>query len=685
MRTLNLGIVAHVDAGKTSLTEQLLFGAGVIDEIGSVDAGSTQTDTLALERQRGITIKSAVVSFAIGGTAVNLIDTPGHPDFIAEVERVLGVLDGAVMVISAVESVQAQTRVLMRTLRRLGIPTLIFVNKIDRIGAGYERVLSDIRAKLTPAIVAMGTVRELGSRRATWLPADADCSAGGEPGARGGSDGGCGDTRGNGASFSTELAELLAERDDALLADYIDDPGRLSARLLRASLTGQVRQAQVHPVFFGSAMTGAGVDSLAHGIAELLPASEGDLSGPVTGSVFKVERSPGGEKIAYVRIYSGRLQARDRIRVRPGPSGERKVTAISVFGGEPGAPQPEAAAGQIAKLWGLGDVQIGDAVGSPVARGRQRNFPPPTLETVIVPDRAADRPALHLALSQLAEQDPLINLRRDDMRQELLVSLYGEVQKEVIEATLASEYGISVTFEESTTICVERLTGSGAAAELMGQQANPFRATIGLRVDPAAVDAGSEFRLEISRGALPSSFLTAIEETVTDTLREGLYGWRVTDCTVTLTHSGYTPPPPYGWSKWSSSGGDFRNLTPLVLMTALKRAGITVCEPLHSFRLDLPADTLTATLTVLARLGAATRAPELAGAACVLDGEIAAARVHDLQQQLPGLTRGEGVLESEFARYQPVRAAVPVRPRSGVSPLDRNEYMLHVQHRVPRR
>jgi ribosomal protection tetracycline resistance protein len=684
VRTLNLGIVAHVDAGKTSLTEQLLFGAGVIHEIGSVDAGSTQTDTLALERQRGITIKSAVVSFAIGGTAVNLIDTPGHPDFIAEVERVLGVLDGAVLVISAVESVQAQTRVLMRTLRRLGIPTLIFVNKIDRIGAGYDRVLRDIRGKLTPAIVAMGTVRELGSRQAAWLPADMACPGGSDPGGSdpGGSDPGGRDARGNDAGFSTALAELLAERDDALLGDYIDDPSRLSGRRLRASLTAQVHQAAVHPVFFGSAMTGAGVDSLANGIAELLPAADGDLAGPVSGSVFKVERSPGGEKIAYVRIYSGRLRARDRIRVGPGPGSDRKVTAISAFGSDPGAPQPEAATGQIAKVWGLGDVQIGDALGNPVARGRQRHFPPPTLETVILPERAADRPALHLALSQLAEQDPLINLRRDDMRQELLISLYGEVQKEVIQATLATEYGISVTFEESTTICVERLTGSGAAAEFMGQEANPFRATIGLRMDPAPVNAGVSFGLEIEHGALPSSFLTAIEETVTDTLRAGLYGWRVTDCTVTLTHSGYTPPPPSGWSKWSSSGGDFRNLTPLVLMTALQRAGTTVCEPLHSFRLELPAGTLPATLAVLARLGAATWAPELAGPACVLEGEIAAARVHDLQQQLPGLTRGEGVLESEFARYQPVRGAIWARPRSDVSPLDRKEYMLHVQRRV---
>src|SRR5829696_1053073 len=164
MRTLNLGILAHVDAGKTTLTERLLYAAGVIDEIGSVDDGSTQTDTLALERQRGITIKAAVVSFLIDDVTVNLIDTPGHPDFIAEVERALSVLDGAVLVISAVEGVQAQTRVLMRALRRLRIPTLIFVNKIDRAGADCERVLREIAEKLTPAIIPMGSVKGLGTR-----------------------------------------------------------------------------------------------------------------------------------------------------------------------------------------------------------------------------------------------------------------------------------------------------------------------------------------------------------------------------------------------------------------------------------------------------------------------------------------------------------------------------------------
>src|SRR6059036_2452942 len=176
MRTLNLGILAHVDAGKTTLTERLLYAAGVIDEIGSVDKGTTQTDSLALEQQRGITIKSAVVSFVIGDVTVNLIDTPGHPDFIAEVERVLGVLDGAVLVISAVEGVQAQTRLLMRALQRLRVPTLMFVNKIDRRGADCERVLQAVSERLSPAIIPLGSARELGTRAAdftSWGAADA--------------------------------------------------------------------------------------------------------------------------------------------------------------------------------------------------------------------------------------------------------------------------------------------------------------------------------------------------------------------------------------------------------------------------------------------------------------------------------------------------------------------------------
>ncbi len=208
-KELNLGILAHVDAGKTTLTERLLYEAGVIDDVGSVDAGTTQTDSLALERQRGITIKSAVASFPLQDVHVNLIDTPGHPDFIAEVERVLSVLDGAVLVISAVEGVQPQTRILMGALQRLRIPTLMFVNKIDRPGAGSERVVQAISDRLTRAVVPMGTVHAIGTRAARFTRSSVD------------------DSR-----FRARLAEVLAERDERILAAYVEDePGVPSHRL----------------------------------------------------------------------------------------------------------------------------------------------------------------------------------------------------------------------------------------------------------------------------------------------------------------------------------------------------------------------------------------------------------------------------------------------------------------------
>jgi ribosomal protection tetracycline resistance protein len=635
--TLNLGILAHVDAGKTTLTEWLLHATGVIDELGSVDDGSTQTDSLALEQQRGITIKSAVVSFTINDVTVNLIDTPGHPDFIAEVERVLSVLDGAVLVISAVEGVQAQTRVLMRALQRLRVPTLVFVNKIDRGGARYDGVLQETAKRLTPAIVPMGSVRDLGTRAAAFTPwTETD------------------------AAFSADLVSVLAERDDPLLTAYVDDESSVSQRRLREELAAQTKRAQVHPVFFGSAITGAGVEALMDGIAELLPAVEGDVAGPVSGTVFKVERGPAGERIAYVRMFSGTVRVRDRLQL--GGDDEAKVTAIAVFDRGSAVRSPAVTARQIGKLWGLGTVRIGDTIGRPRATSSRPHFAPPSLETAVVPRSAGEKGALHVALAQLAEQDPLINLRQDDTRQELFVSLYGEVQKEVIQETLATDFGLEVTFRETTPICVERPAGPGSAVEILGKGSNPFLATVGLRIEPAPIDTGVEFRLDVKLESIPLYVYKAVEEfrqalarTVRDTFRQGLYGWEVVDCRVTMTHSGYVAP--------GSTAGDFRKLTELVLVSALERAGTVVCEPIHRFSLEIPADSLGVMSSALARLGALPQTQQSRGASCTLEGEIPAARVHELRLRLPALTHGEGVLECAPGRYRPVRGRAPTRPR----------------------
>jgi len=662
MRTLNLGILAHVDAGKTSLTERLLYDAGVLDDLGSVDDGSTQTDSLALERRRGITIRSAVISFVLDGVTVNLVDTPGHPDFIAEVERVLGALDGAVLVVSAVEGVQAQTRILMRTLQRLHLPTLVFVNKIDRGGGDHQRVLQEIAAKLSTAVVSMGAAHALGTRSALFTAAGA-----GDP------------------EFTAHLVDVLARHDPELLAAWVHDEAAAAHPQLRAELADQTRRALVHPVFAGSAITGAGVDVLTAALTELLPATEGAGAGPVSGTVFKVERGPAGERIAWVRVFTGTVRTRDRLRTAPptgrGPVREGRVTAIAVFEQGATAVATSVGPGRVAKLWGLVDARVGDAVGTQ-RPGPVHHFAPPTLQTVVDPARPVDRGALRVALGRLAEQDPLIDLRQDAVHGELTVSLYGEVQKEVLASMLADDFGVAVTFRETTTICVEEVLGTGAAVEIIGDGTNPFLAGVGLRVEAAPAGSGIAFGLEIELGSLPLSFRTAIEDTARRTLDEGLFGWQVPDAVVTLTQSGYWPRQSHAHAVFdtsmSSTAGDFRQLTPLVLMAALAGARTRVCEPVHRFRLEAPAETLGPVIAALGRLGGVPGTPVTTGTTCVVEGLLPAAAVHALGQRLPGLTGGEGLVETAFHGYRPLTGPSPTRPRTEPDALNRRGYLLQV-------
>jgi ribosomal protection tetracycline resistance protein len=621
-KELNLGILAHVDAGKTTLTERLLYEAGAINRLGSVDAGTTQTDSLALEQQRGITIRSAVASFALHDLHVNLIDTPGHPDFIAEVERVLSILDGAVLVISAVEGVQPQTRILMRALQRLRIPTLVFVNKVDRAGADDERVVRDIQERLTTAIVPMGGA--IGS-------------------------------------------EVLAERDERIMAAYVADESRVPDDLLHDALADQTQRALVHPVFFGSAVTGAGVAQLMTGISELLPAAAGDPDGPVAATVFKIERGASGDRIAYVRMFSGTIRTRDRLQFGRGL--ENKVTALHVFEHGPAVQRPSVSAGAVAKLWGLAEIQIGDRIGATGAEASEHYFPPPTLESVVAAGDPDERQPLRVALAQLAEQDPLIDVRQDDSRHELSVSLYGEVQKEVIQATLANEFGLDVTFHETTPIYIERPIGTGEAIEILHAETNPYLATIGLRIEPAPAGSGVQVRLEIDPRTAPlylyktlDGFSERMEQYVRQTLHEGLFGWEVTDCIVTMNKCTYSiPDGPPSRRGPPSTAADFRKLTPLVLMQALERAGTAVCEPIVRVSVELPTTTLGVVMAALARLGATVETPSLEGTLSTIETVLPAVRAQDLQRELPGLTGGEGVLDSSFAGYQPVNGTAPRR------------------------
>lgn len=585
MRVLNLGVLAHVDAGKTTLTERLLVEAGVLDEPGSVDSGSTHTDTMALERRRGITIRAAVVSFHIDDVVVNLVDTPGHSDFIAEVERSLAVLDGAVLVVSAVEGVQAQTLVLMRALQRLDIPVVVFVNKTDRVGADVEFVTLEVHERLAPDV----------------------------------------------------------------------------------------------PVLSGSAVTGDGVRELMASLPRLLPVRSPSAEGPPTGRIFAVQRDDRGAKSVYVHLSSGRLDVRSRLDL--GRGAPEKVTGLRVFRDGELVEAASGRAGEIVVVRGIESARIGDAFGTH-DDGVERQFARPSLATVVSAVHERDRGTLYTALTQLAEQDPLIDLRQDDDRRELRLSLYGEVQKEVLGALLAEEYGVAVTFRESTVICVERLIGTGQHVEEIATPTNPYLATVGLRVEPAPVGAGVTFGLEVELGAMPRAFFAAVETAVRSTLEQGRYGWEIPDCHVVMTHAGYWARQSHSHGTFdksmSSTAGDFRNLTRLVLATAIARAGTAVCEPVHRFDVEVPEASLSGVLAVLSQVGAVPLDIEPAASVVHVTGEVPAGAVHDLTGRLPGVSGGEGVLTTTPDHYRPVVGRPPTRERTDHDPFDREVYLRRV-------
>jgi ribosomal protection tetracycline resistance protein len=640
-RSLNLGILAHVDAGKTTLTERLLHQAGVIDRPGSVDSGTTQTDTLTLERRRGITIRAAVVAFPLGDLTVNVVDTPGHPDFIAEVERSLVVLDGAVLVLSAVEGVQPQTRILMRALQRLHVPTLLFVNKVDRTGADVDAVLASVAKRLSPDILPMGAVHDAGSRGAGFTAYPADD-----------------------VGFRARETEVLAEHDDALLAAYVEGRGR-SARRLRRGVATQTADGLLHPVYAGSAATGAGVPELMQGIADLLPVPEPAPAAAPSGRVFKVERGVAGEKVAYVRVFTGAVRVRQRLDLPEGRVG--KVSGVQLFESGHWVRSTEAGAGQIARLHGLGAVRVGDGFGGPCGAD-DHHFAPPTLEAAVTAVRPAQGPALRAALAALADQDPLIDARSDDDGH-VVVSLYGRVQQEVLAATLAEEYGVEAEFSDANVLHVERPRRSGRAVEVLNTDTNPYGATIGLRISPTAPGSGLSFTMEVQSRGVPlflfksaEAFAAVMERHVARTLEHGMFGWGVTDCRVTLTDIAYA-----SWDGPPSTRGDlptaldYRKLTPIVLRQALARAGTRVCEPVLRVSLEVPTESTPALQRLLGRWGAELTDQTSHGDYATLEARLRAARLHELQRQLPDLTGGEGVLESRFDGYEPVRGRAPRR------------------------
>ncbi|MBA2682153.1 MAG: GTP-binding protein, partial [Ktedonobacteraceae bacterium] len=365
MATINIGIVAHVDAGKTSLTERILYETGVIDEIGRVDKGTTQTDSLDLEKRRGITIKASVVSFFIDALKINLIDTPGHADFLAEVERSFSVLDGAILLISAVEGIQAQTKILFSALLKLRIPIIIFINKIDRSGAQSDELLQRIREKLTEHIIPLYKTESIGTKQACIVQNSLHDPA-----------------------FLQACIEQLASDDEQLLAAYVEGE-TLTEGQVRAALVQQVRDAKFSPIFFGSAITGVGARELLADLGSYFPSTTGLEEAPLSGVVFKLEKEAAGEKVAYVRVFAGSLRVRTWVtlhRRKHNGNSETysgKIQKLHLFLEGKTVQVQHVEAGEFCKVWGLKEVKIGDVVGEESGHIKTPHFAIPQLETRI--------------------------------------------------------------------------------------------------------------------------------------------------------------------------------------------------------------------------------------------------------------------------------------------------------------
>lgn len=624
-RWLNLGVLAHVDAGKTSLTEALLYAGGALDHAGRVDDGTTQTDTMAMERRRGITIRAAVACFRVGDVTVNLVDTPGHPDFIAEVDRSLAVLDAAVLVVSAVEGVQAQTIVLSRALRRLGVPAVIWINKIDRAGADPSGVVDAIERRLNASLVCLGSVRDQGTTQATFVAWDLYDRA-----------------------VAEAMTARLAEHDDEMLEDWVRDNEPATGMRLRDALARLTRGGLVYPLQFGSARTGAGVDQLIDTLIPLSPAGSGAENGPASGQVFKIERTASGERVCSIRLRSGKLAVRDAVELGPDRIGT--VTALEVH--EPGGPVARrlALAGQIVRVHGLSGARVGDWIGARARTAPATSFPAPALQTVVVPRDPARRGDLHRALTDLADVDPLIRLRPDDRDGELQISVYGQVQQEVIADTLASDYAIQVDFQTPSVICVERPIRGASAIRRMGDPGHPHGFSLEVMVEPAPAESGVELVVTADRLSLPlhvygnvEGFRNAVLGYLQGPLSTGPHGWSVTDVRITVTESGYPPAGP--------SAAEVRYTVVEVVGEALRRAGTVVCEPVDRFWIETPADTLSSVLNILGRLRAIPDAPEADGGNVTITGSIPSIELDELRAELSTAAHGEAILESALEHH----------------------------------
>ena len=636
MKIINIGILAHVDAGKTTLTESLLYTSGAILELGSVDKGTTRTDTMFLERQRGITIQAAVTSFNWNDYKINIVDTPGHIDFITEVYRSLSVLDGAILVISAKDGVQAQTRILFHALQKMNIPTIIFINKIDQYGINLNNIYQNIKEKLSNDIIVMQNVTltpEISIKNIVDL----------------------------------DEWDPVISKNDKLLEKYIAGE-KLTIQELTQEEYRCVKKGSLFPIYHGSAKNNIGTQQLIEAISNLFCPEMNANDSELCGRVFKIEYTDHKQRLVYLRLYSGTLHLRDTIILPE----KKKVKLTEIYIPSNGEMiQTEIVCSGDIFIIPNNTLRLNDIIGNekilPCNVWDDKTVP--ILRTRIEPIKIEEREKLLDALTEIADTDPLLRYYVDTITHEIIISFLGTVQLEVICSLLTEKYHINIRIEDPTVIYLEKPLQKADYTIHIEVPPNPFWASIGLSITPLPIGSGIQYESKVSLGYLNQSFQNAVREGINYGLEQGLYGWEVTDCKICFEYGVYYSPV--------STPSDFRFLAPIVLEQTLKKAGTQLLEPYLSFILFTPQEYFSRAYNDAQKHCAIIETSQSKNDEVIFTGHIPVRCINEYRNTLTLCTNGQAVFLTELKGYQIATCEPVIQSRRPNNRIDKVRHMFN--------
>ncbi len=667
----NIGIIAHIDAGKTTTTERILFYTGKTYRLGSVDEGTSVTDWMEQERERGITIVSAAVSAEWKGYEVNIIDTPGHIDFTAEVQRSLRVLDGGVVIFDAVQGVEPQSETVWRQADRYGVPRICFVNKMDRVGASYERTLESIRDRLGATPIAMqipmgseasfhGVINVLEQTATLWEddlgkdPKQIEIP---------------GDYREEAQEARAQLVERIAELDDELTIKYLEGE-EISLEELKAALRRAVIAGKATPVFCGSSLRNKGVQILLDAVIDYLPSPAdippvkgtdpdtdeiielpADDSAPMSALVFKIVTDPYVGRLAYFRVYSGVVNQGSMVLNSSKGKRERIGRLIRMYA-DRREDITEVRAGDIGAVLGFKETFTGDTLcDNKKVVLENITFPEPVISIAIEPKSTADQDKMGEALRKLSEEDPTFRVRSDENTGQTIISGMGELHLDVLVDRMLREFKVQanvgrprVAYRESITRPVEKL--SHKYAKQTGGRGQYGHVVISL--EPGERGSGVLFENKIVGGAIPKEYIPAVEKGIMEAADSGvLAGYPVVDMLVTLTDGSY--------HEVDSSEMAFKIAASMAFKEGVQKGAPVLLEPMMKVEIVVPEEYLGDIIgQVNSRRGNILGMEMRQGNAQAVRAMVPLGEMFGYATELRSATQGRGVFSMEFDHYQPV-------------------------------